>query len=65
MSATGVGSARVLKFIVFAGTTEGRELALWLSEQRGVETCVSCATEYGAQLLGPLPHTRTLAARLD
>ena len=65
MSATGVGSARALKVLVFAGTTEGRELARWLSEQRGVETCVSCATEYGAQLLGPLPHTRTLAARLD
>ncbi len=65
MSTTISGKARPLKALVFAGTTEGRELTHWLSAQDGVETCVSCATEYGAQLLGTLPHTRVLAARLD
>ncbi len=59
------GGAKPLKVLVFAGTTEGRELACWLSGQEGVEACVSCATDYGAQLLGTLPHTRVLAARLD
>lgn len=54
-----------VRALVFAGTTEGRELAEWMSGQGGFETCVSCATDFGAQLLGDLPHTRVLAQRLD
>ena len=59
------GESRACRVLVFAGTTEGRELASWLSTQDGVETCVSCATDFGAHLLGALPHTRVLAQRLD
>ena len=59
------GGSQACRVLVFAGTTEGRELASWLSTQDGVETCVSCATDFGAHLLGALPHTRVLAQRLD
>ena len=40
------------EILLFAGTTEGRELAERLSEA-GVRCTVSVATEYGAQILGP------------
>ena len=59
------GESRAYRVLVFAGTTEGRELASWLSAQGNVETCVSCATDFGAHLLGALPHTQVLAQRLD
>ena len=59
------GKSRTYRALVFAGTTEGRELASWLSAQGNVETCVSCATDFGAHLLGALPHTQVLAQRLD
>ena len=59
------GGSQACRVLVFAGTTEGRELASWLSTRDGVETCVSCATDFGAHLLGALPHTRVLAQRLD
>ena len=40
------------EILVFAGTTEGRELAEHLAGA-GVHCTVSVATEYGAQILGP------------
>ena len=42
------------KILIFAGTTEGRELAEFLSE-REVEAEISVATEYGETLLSPGP----------
>ena len=39
------------KVIVFAGTTEGRQLAQFL-EKRQVPAHICVATEYGEQLLG-------------
>ncbi len=38
------------QLLLFAGTTEGRELALWLSHM-GCEGAVCVATRYGAELL--------------
>lgn len=59
------GDKRAVRVLLFAGTTEGRELAEWMCGQGGFETCVSCATDFGAQLLGEPPRTRVLARRLD
>ena len=39
-----------MKVLLFGGTSEGRELALWLRE-RGIPFTVSVATEYGETLL--------------
>ena len=41
--------------IVFAGTTEGRQLSAWLAAA-GVETLCSVATEYGELLVEKQPH---------
>lgn len=41
--------------LIFAGTTEGRELAVYLAK-RGISVLVSVATEYGELIL--LPHLR-------
>ena len=40
------------KLLLFAGTTEGREMAAWLDRQ-GVSAHVCVATEYGEALLMP------------
>ncbi len=54
------------KFCIFAGTTEGRELAEFLSSQGGMAAVTACvATEYGETLLPPAPDLRVLAGRLD
>ncbi len=54
------------KFCVFAGTTEGRELAEFLSSQGEKASVTACvATEYGETLLTPAPGLRVLAGRLD
>ncbi len=54
------------KFCIFAGTTEGRELAEFLSSQGDRTAVTACvATEYGETLLKPAPNLRVLAGRLD
>ena len=50
--------------LIFAGTTEGRELAIKLA-QAGVNCLVSVATEYGAALLPETEGIRVLQGRLD
>ena len=52
------------QILLFAGTTEGRELAERLSEE-GVPCTVSVATEYGAQVLGPGEGRTVLQGRLS
>lgn len=42
--------------LIFAGTSEGRELASFLSRNR-IESCVSVATEYGETLLPKAENT--------
>lgn len=50
--------------LIFAGTTEGRELAEYASEI-GACCYVSTATEYGKEVLGEHPGVRTLSGRMD
>ena len=51
------------KICVFAGTTEGRELVAFLSEQKvSVTACV--ATEYGETLLAPAENLTVSARRM-
>ena len=51
------------EILLFAGTTEGRELADILAGA-GVRCTVSVATEYGAQILGPGAGRTVLKGRL-
>ena len=51
------------EILIFAGTTEGRELAEHLAGA-GVHCTVSVATEYGAQILGPGKGRTVLQGRL-
>ena len=51
------------EILIFAGTTEGRELAEHLAGA-GVRCTVSVATEYGAQILGPGKGRTVLQGRL-
>ena len=51
------------EILIFAGTTEGRELAEHLAGA-GVHCTVSVATEYGAQILGPGKGRNVLQGRL-
>lgn len=50
--------------LIFAGTTEGRELARFASEN-GVACTVSAATEYGGKLLEQIPGVEVLTGRMD
>lgn len=49
--------------IVFAGTTEGRQVSEWLAAA-GVETLCSVATEYGELLVEKQPHLSVHQGRL-
>lgn len=51
------------KLLLFAGTTEGRELLGWLDGKAEVTACV--ATEYGKEALPNLPGSEILKGRLD
>ena len=54
------------KFCIFAGTTEGRELAEFLSSQGDRASVTACvATDYGETLLAGAPNLHVLAGRLD
>ena len=50
--------------LIFAGTTEGRELSAWLN-RRQIFHHVSVATEYGSVLLEKSPYSDVLQGRLD
>lgn len=50
--------------LIFAGTTEGRELAEYAAEI-GAACYVSTATEYGKEVLGEHPGIRVLSGRMD
>lgn len=50
--------------LIFAGTTEGRELAEYAAEI-GAGCYVSTATEYGRELLGDHPGICPMAGRMD
>lgn len=52
------------EIIIFAGTTEGRELAEFLSRQKTAST-VCTATEYGGQIIGNDAYRTVRAGRLD
>ena len=51
-------------FLVFAGTSEGRELAQFLSGQK-IPATVCVATEYGEEVLPAMPGIQILTGRMD
>lgn len=53
------------KFMIFAGTTEGRELSEFLSVQENTEVTVSVATEYGETLLENQDRINILSGRMN
>lgn len=53
-----------MKVLVFAGTTEGREIAEWLNDKR-IESYVSVATEYGSTLLEDSEYIHVLCGRMN
>ncbi|MCR4590916.1 MAG: precorrin-6A reductase [Lachnospiraceae bacterium] len=53
-----------MKVLLFGGTSEGRELAAFLSEKK-TETVVSVATEYGRELIAPSPYLSVRTGRLN
>ena len=52
-----------MEVLLFGGTAEGRELALWLAE-RGWQVYLCVATDYGAQLIPQHPNIVLSARRL-
>lgn len=52
------------KAVVFAGTTEGRKIAEYLSRS-GVDTIACTATGYGGELLEENDHLRVYSGRMD
>ena len=57
----GSGKPEVL---VFGGTTEGREIAGWLSARGTCSVVVSSLTEYGGSLVEALPNVESLTGRM-
>ena len=53
-----------MKVCVFSGTSEGRELAGFLSGEK-IETLVSVATEYGKEVMDEMPFVTVRQGRLD
>ena len=54
------------KFCIFAGTTEGRELAEFLRAQGDAVSVTACvATDYGETLLESGGNLRVLSGRMD
>ena len=53
-----------MKVLLFSGTTEGRSFASFLSE-KGIETLVSVATEYGKEVMEEMPFITVRTGRLD
>ncbi len=53
-----------MKFVIFSGTTEGRELSRLLAAE-GAEVAVCVATEYGCEEQGSCPGIHTLTGPLS
>lgn len=53
-----------MKILVFGGTTEGREFAKFLVSL-GTEVTLSCATDYGEELVKDIPGVEVQVGRLD
>ena len=52
------------KILIFAGTTEGRELSEWLCE-KGCAHDLCVATEYGEQVMNEDPLVKVHTGRMD
>ena len=52
------------KILVFAGTTEGREISEWLCE-KGTAHDLCVATEYGEQVLNEDPRAHVHTGRMN
>lgn len=52
------------KILLFGGTTEGREIACYLEENK-ISSFVSVASDYGRQVLPPMEFCRVLRGRMD
>lgn len=50
--------------LVFGGTTEGREMAEWLSARGTCSVVVSSLTEYGGSLVEGLPNVESFTGRM-
>ena len=53
-----------VKFLIFAGTSEGRKLAETLNTH-GVNACVCVATAYGEELMERMEHITVCTGRMD
>ncbi len=53
-----------VRYIVFAGTSEGRELAEYLDKMK-IPACVCVATEYGEELMDQTPYIDVRSGRMD
>ena len=60
----GKSAAEQDNFLIFAGTTEGRELAEFLSRNE-IPVTVCVATEYGREVVGDLPGVEVRSGRLE
>ena len=52
------------RVLVFGGTTEGREIAEWLSARGGCRVFISSLTEFGGSLVQGLQNVTSLTGRL-
>lgn len=52
-------------FLIFAGTTEGRELTEFFATQKDILVTVCTATEYGGELMPLHPSVTVISKRLD
>lgn len=57
-------SGAMPRVLVFGGTTEGREIAEWLSARGGCEVFISSLTEFGSSLVQGLENVTSLTGRL-
>lgn len=53
-----------MKIIVFSGTSEGKEIAEYLSS-KGIDTTICVATEYGSYVMEDMPHVNISVGRLE
>lgn len=53
------------EILVFGGTSEGRELAEWLSARGSCQVVACSATEFGGELVSGLPGVEALVGPLD
>lgn len=59
------GANNVSEFLIFGGTSEGRELVEWLSARGAAHVVASSATDYGAELVSGLPRVMALTGPLS